>query len=148
MAVFIENRKAKFDYEILESFEAGIELFGFEVKAIKSHKGVFDGSHISIRNNEAWLLNFSLPPYQVDNTPKDYSEKRPRRLLLKKKDIQYLLQKEQSNGLTIIPISMYNKRNIIKVQIAIVRGKKVYDKRHTIKKRDTERDIKRELKDR
>jgi SsrA-binding protein len=148
MKTLLENRKAYFDYEILESFEAGIELLGHEVKSIKSGRGIFDGSYISIKDNELWLINFSLPPYQVNNTSKDYEERRPRRLLVGKKDIEYIVKKEKQSGLTIMPISMYNKKNLVKVQIAIVRGKKSFDKRHTIKKRDTERDVKRELKDR
>ncbi len=148
MATLAENRKARFDYEILESLEAGIKLLGFEVKALKSHRGIFEGSHISIREGEAWLLNFAIPPYQIENTPKDYEERRKRKLLLNKKEIAYLATKEEERGLTIIPISMYNKGNLVKVQIAIVRGKKTFDKRESIKKRDVDRDLRRDLRDR
>ncbi len=148
MTTLIENRKARFDYEILEAFEAGIKLSGFEVKAVKAHRGLFDGAHVTIRGGEALLMNLAIPPYQVNNTPKDYNERRMRKLLMSKKQIAYLADKEGEKGLTIVPIMMYNKGNLVKVEIAIVRGKKTFDKRESIKKRDTDRDVRRELKDR
>jgi len=146
MSTYVKNKKAGFDYEILEDFEAGISLAGFEVKAIKSGLCSLEGSYIIVRGGEAFLTGAHIPPYQPANTPKDYEPERPRKLLLSKKEIGVLADAEKSKGLTIVPISMYNKSSKIKIKIGIGRGKKKYDKRETIKRRDTERDIKRELK--
>jgi SsrA-binding protein len=141
----IYNRKVTADYETLESFEAGIELLGFEVKSIRNNQGSLLGSHITIRGGEAFLIASNIPPYQVNNTHKDYDPKRNRRILLTKGEIQKLASIEAKKGLTIVPISMYSKGKKIKVQIAVVRSKKKYDKRHDIKKRETDRDIRREF---
>jgi len=135
-------------YEILEKIEAGIKLLGFEVKALKNKKGSLDGSHITIRGGEAILLNVNIPPYQVNNTPPDYNPERNRRLLLKKKEIDQLAHLEAQRGLTIVPISVYNKGRKVKVEIAVVRGKKKYDHRETLKKKTAQRDIDRDVKDR
>jgi SsrA-binding protein len=143
----IQNRKAHFDYEILEKFEAGIELLGFEVKSLKAGQGSLEGSHIIVRGNEAFMTNMTIPPYQPKNTPADYEPARNRKLLITKKEIEELKKVESQKGLTIVPLSVYNKGKKLKVEIAVVRGKKKYDKRETIKKRDTERDIRRTLKD-
>jgi len=148
MTTFIRNKKVSFDYEILEKFDAGIELFGFEVKSIKSNHGNIEGSHITVRGGEAFLLNANIPPYQTANTPKDYNPERNRRLLLTKKELTELSGLEEKRGLTIVPISMYNKGKKVKIEIAVVRGKKKFDKRETIKKKDTERDLRREIKGR
>ena len=142
----IQNKKAYFNYEILEKTEAGIELLGFEVKSLKKGQGSLEGSHITIRGNEAFIINMQIPPYQPANTPKDYDPLRNRRLLLTKKEISSLLEEEKQKGLTIIPLSVYNKGRKLKLEIAVVRGKKKYDKRETIKKRDTDREIRRTLK--
>jgi SsrA-binding protein len=142
----IQNKKAYFDYEILEKIEAGIELLGFEVKSLKKGQGSLLGSHITIRGNEAFVIGADIPPYQVANTPKEYDTKRNRKLLLNKKEITKLTEFEKQKGLTIIPLSVYNKGRKLKLEIAVVRGKKKYDKRETIKKRDTEREIRRTLK--
>lgn len=142
----IQNKKAYFDYEILEKIEAGIELLGFEVKSLKKGQGSLLGSHITIRGNEAYVINMEIPPYQVLNTPKEYDPKRNRKILLNKKEITELAEFEKQKGLTIIPLSVYNKGRKLKIEIAVVRGKKKYDKRETIKKRDSEREIRRELK--
>ncbi|OGD69662.1 SsrA-binding protein [Candidatus Campbellbacteria bacterium RIFCSPLOWO2_02_FULL_35_11] len=147
MTTYVKNRKASFDYEILEKFDAGIELFGFEVKAIKSGKGNIEGSHVTVRGNEAFLLNANIPPYQTENTPTDYNPERNRRLLLTKKELGELAGLESQKGLTIVPISMYNSKRKIKIEIAVVRGKKKFDKRESIKKKDTERDLRREIKE-
>jgi SsrA-binding protein len=146
MANYTENRKAKFNYEILQDFEAGIELLGHEVKAVRSSLASLDSAHISIRGDEAYLLNCTISPYQPKNTPKEYDPVRNRKLLLNKKEINELKSAESKKGLTIVPLTMYNKGRKIKVKIAIVRGKKKFDKRETIKKREDERDIARTLK--
>lgn len=146
MKTLLKNKKARFDFEILEEFEAGIELFGFEVKALRAGKGNLSGSHVTVRGGEAYLLNFKLPPYQPQNTPESYDTERPRRLLLSKKEIFELAEKERQKGLTIAPLSVYNKNRLIKVKIGVARGKKKYDKRETLKRRQAEREIKRSLK--
>ncbi len=146
MPTLIRNKKATFNYEILEKFDAGIELFGFEVKSIKSKQGSLEGSHVSVRGGEVFLLNTNIPPYQAANTPDSYDPERNRRLLLTKKEIKKLMEFEAKKGLTVVPLSMYTKGNKIKVGIAVVRGKKKFDKRESIKKKDTRRDIEREIK--
>ena len=147
MANLLENKKVHFNYEILERFETGIELFGFEVKSLRSKLGSLEGSYVTIRGNEAYLIGSFIPAYQVKNTPKDYDPKRNRRLLLNKKQIFELSQTE-NKGLTLVPIVMYNNKRWIKIEIALVRGKKKFDKREDIKKRQSNIDIRRELKDR
>ena len=148
MVTYIDYKKARFDYEILEKCEAGIELLGFEVKSIKSNRGSLDGSYVVIRGGEAFVVNMFVPPFQEKNTPADYEPRRNRRLLIGKKDIQRLAHIELGKGLTIVPISVYNKANLIKVSIAVVRGKKKYDKREATKKRETDRTVRREYSDR
>ena len=144
--IYIKNKKAGLKYEILEKLEAGVKLFGFEVKAIKSNKGSLLGSHITVRGGEVILLNANIPPYQPTNTPKDYNPERNRTLLLSKKEISRLANLESQKGLTIIPLSVYSKDQKIKVEIAIVRGKKKYDHRETLKRKTAQRDIDREMK--
>ena len=146
--IYIKNKKAGLKYEILEKLEAGVKLFGFEVKAIKSNKGSLLGSHITVRGGEVILLNANIPPYQPTNTPKDYNPERNRTLLLSKKEISRLANLESQKGLTIIPLSVYSKDQKIKVEIAIVRGKKKYDHRETLKRKTAQRDIDREMKTR
>ncbi len=143
MPTYIDNRKAFFDYEVLETVEAGIELFGYEVKSIKAKQGNLQGAYVLVRGGEAYLAKAFVPPFQEKNTPA-YDPERIRRLLLNKQEIKRL--SEIDKKLTIVPISMYSKGKNIKVEIAIVRGKKKYDKRETIKKRETDRDIRRTLK--
>ncbi len=145
MPTLIDYSKARFDYEILESFEAGIELLGFEVKSLKLKRGSLEGSYAIVRGGEAFVQNMLVPPYQEKNTPKDYDPRRPRRLMLSKKEIAGFAN--AGKGLTIVPISIYTKRNLIKVQVALVRGKKKYDKRTSIKKRESDREMRRTLKD-
>lgn len=142
----IENKKARFNYEILTAYESGIELLGHEVKSIRAKQGSLEGAYVIIRGNEAFLINAFIPPYQPKNTPKEYDPKRNRKLLLTKKEIADLADAENKKGLTIIPLSVYNKGRKIKVEIAIARGKKKYDKRETLKKRESEREMRRTLK--
>jgi SsrA-binding protein len=141
----VQNKKARFNYEILDTLEAGIELLGIEVKSLKKGQGSLEGARVAVRGKEAFVLSMNIPPYQPKNTPADYDPERPRKLLLSKKEIQEMGKIEGQKGLTIVPTSVYNKGKKIKVEIAVVRGKKKFDKRETIKKRDTERDIRRSL---
>ena len=147
MAQLLYNKKAAFNYEIIETLSAGIKLAGFEVKALKTNAGgSLEGSHVIIRGGEAFLVGAHIPPYQAGNTAAGYDSRQPRKLLLTKKELIQLLDTEGAKGLTIIPISLYSKGRYIKADIAIAKGKKKYDKRETIKKRDTMRDINREVK--
>ncbi len=144
--MLIYNKKAHFDYELLEKFTAGIELLGFEVKSLRQKQGSLEGAYVSVRGGEAYLINASIPPFQPGNTPKDYDPMRNRRLLLTKKEIALLAANESKKGLTIVPVSVYNHGRKIKGEIAIARGKKKFDKRETLKARETEREIRRTLK--
>ena len=148
MAHYAENRKARFDYEILEKYEAGIELLGTEVKSVRGGQMSLEGAFVIVRGGEAFLINSNIPPYQVKNAPKDYDPLRNRKILLTKKEISDLAGSEKNKSLTIVPISVYNKGRKIKVESALVKGKKKFDKRETIKKRDTDREIRREYKGR
>ena len=146
MPKFAENPKARFDYEILENLSAGIELTGGEVKSIRLGKISLAGAFVAVRGGEAYLLNANIEPYQPKNIPDEYNPTRPRRLLLSKKELENLIDTEETKGLTMVPISVYNKGRYIKLDVGIGRGKKQFDKRQAIKKRDIERDIKRTLK--
>ena len=137
------NKKAYFSYEILERFEAGISLNGQEVKSIKSGRINLAGSYVVIRGGEAYLLGANVPPYQPKNAPADYDPERSRKLLLKKAEINYLIGKTKQKGLTTVPLRVYNIRGKIKLEFALVRGKRKVDKRETIKKRETDREIRR-----
>ena len=144
----IINKKAHFNYEIMETFEAGISLFGQEVKSLKKSQGSLLGAHVIVRGGEAYIVGMHIPPYQPNNTPKEYDPDRTRQLLLTKKELGELALAEAQKGLTIVPISVYSKGRKLKLKIAIARGKKKYDKRETLKKRDAEREINRTLKNR
>jgi len=146
MANYTENRKARFDYEILEKYEAGIELLGTEVKSVRGGQMSLEGAFVIVRGGEAFLINANIPPYQAKNAPKDFDSLRNRKLLLTKKELAGLASSGKNKSLTIVPISVYNKNRKIKVEIALVKGKKKFDKRETIKKRDTDREIRRTLK--
>jgi SsrA-binding protein len=148
MAILVDYKKAHFNYEILEKFEAGIRLRGFEVKSLKKGQGSLEGAHVIIRGGEAFVVNMFVPPYQENNTPTDYEPRGNRRLLLSKQEIAELAAKEGGKGLTIVPISVYSKGPLVKVSVAVVRGKKQFDKRETIKKRETDRTTRREFRDR
>lgn len=148
MTTFVDNKKVHFNYEIIDKYEAGIELYGFEVKSIKKGQGSLDGAYVIVRGGEAYAVNIFLPPYQENNTPKGYEPRRNRRLLLTREEIRRLADAEGGKGLTIVPISIYNKGPLVKVSIAVVRGKKKFDKRETTKKRETDREIRREMKGR
>ncbi len=145
-AKFAENRKAYFNYEVIEKITAGIELLGFEVKAIKAGRMSLDGSYAVIRGNEAFLIGAGIPSLQPKNTPKDYDERRNRKLLLTKKEIKKLAGSEKQNGLTLIALSVYNMGHKIKVELGLAKGKKKSDKRESIKARESDRDIRRTLK--
>ena len=151
--ILLKNKKVKFHYEIIEKYTAGISLFGFEVKSLKNKRGSFDGSYIliKIKNNninkkEVILRKFFIPSYQKKNTPENYNPYRDRSLLLQKKEIVQLEKKMKKQRLTIIPLSFFLKKNLIKLEIALVKGKKEYDKKESIKKSDESRRLARDYK--
>ena len=145
MSNYLDNPKARFDYEIMDEYEAGIELLGFEVKSARAGHGSLTGAYIIVRGGEVFITGLRIDPYQPGNTP-DYDPLRTRKLLLTKKEIHELAETELKKGLTMVPLALYNKGSKIKVRFAIARGKKKFDKRETIKKRDTDRDLRRTLK--
>ncbi len=139
MSEYATNPKAYFDYEILETIEAGIVLEGHEVKSIKTGKASIKGSYVKIFNEEPFLIGATISPYQPANTPASYDPQKSRKLLLSKKEISKLIGLSQSQGLTIIPLKFYSKKGLVKLLIGIARGKKKYDKRETIKRKDIAR---------
>ncbi|MDD2731971.1 MAG: SsrA-binding protein SmpB [Candidatus Pacebacteria bacterium] len=145
MKIFSENKKAYFNYRILEEFEAGMILTGHEVKSIKSGKISLDGSYVVLKDQEVYLIGANIAPYQAKNTPKDYDPEKARKLLLNKSEINYLIGKTRQKGLALVPLKIYTKNAKIKMVFGIAKGKKKFDKREDIKKRDTEREIKREI---
>jgi SsrA-binding protein len=146
MKTIANNRKASFNYDIIEKYTGGISLFGFEVKSIKNGQGSISEAYVKIKGDEVFLVGAHIPPYQAKNTPEDYNPYRERKILLNKKEIVELKKRIQEANLTIVPISLYNKGRYIKADIALARGKKLVDKRQSIKKRDIERDLGRRLK--
>jgi SsrA-binding protein len=142
----IKNKKAYYDYEILEKYEAGIELKGTEVKSLREGKANLRDSFVRIENGEAFLFNAYIAPYTHGNLF-NHEPTRKRKLLLHKSEIKRLFGKTQEKGLTIVPLRMYfNSRGKVKVEIALVRGKKKYDKRETIKRRELEREARKAMK--
>lgn len=146
MPTIAYNRKATYDYEILEKFEAGLVLAGHEVKAVKTGHISLRGSFVTIKGNEAFLLNASIPPYQPKNTPPDYDSERSRKLLLHKSEIKSLIGKQKQKGLTLVPLKVYTKRGKIKLEFGLGRGKKKVDKRQQIAEREAKRRIDRAMK--
>lgn len=145
MAELLRHTKATFSYELLDRYEAGIELLGLEVKTLREHRGSLLGAHVIIRGGEAFVVGLEIPPYQTNNTPKEYDPLRTRKILLNKKEIAELEKVSENRGLTLVPILLYSKGRKIKIEIAVAKGKKLHDKREAIKKRDTDRDLRRSL---
>ena len=147
MRIFAENKKAYFKYKILEKIEAGIALIGQEVKSIKLGRINLTGSYVVVKNEEIYLIGCNVPAYQPKNAPKDYSSERSKKLLLKKSEIKQLIGKTQQKGLTLIPLKVYAKKGIIKIEFGIAKVLKKVDKRERIKKKDVERTIQRALRE-
>lgn len=142
----IYNRRANYDYEILETIEAGLVLKGYEVKSAKNGHMSLKGAYVTIKNNEAYLINAHISPYQPANAPKDYNPTCSRKLLLHKNQIKSLIGKLKQKGLTLVPIKVYTKRGIIKLQFGVGKGKKKIDKREKIKEREAGRRIERAMR--
>ncbi len=146
MKTYAVNKRAKHDYQILETFEAGLVLKGHEVKAIKSGKISLKGAYVLFRGDELFLVNATISPYQPKNISEDYNPERPRKLLVHKKEIKYFTGKIKEKGLTLLPLRVYTKKGKLKLEFGVGKGKKKPDKREAIKKRETEREVRRELK--
>ena len=140
----IKNKKAYFDYEILEELEAGIVLKGTEIKSIRNGKANLKDSYAIIKNNEIFILNMHISPYEQGNIF-NHEETRTRKLLLHKKEILKLIGLTSQKGYTLVPISIYFKRSLVKLELGIGKGKKLYDKREDLKKKDQEMYIKKHL---
>lgn len=146
MGVLAENKKAYFNYQILEKFQAGISLLGQEVKSLKTRGVNLAGTYAILKDEEIFWLGAKIPPYQPKNAPADYNPERSRKLLLRKAEIKYLIGKSSQRGLTLIPLKVYTKRGKIKLEFGLAKGKKKFDKRETIKKREVEKEIQIRLK--
>jgi SsrA-binding protein len=141
------NRKAWHDYFIDETYDAGICLVGTEVKSIRANKASIQESYAQIKNGEAWLYGMYIAPYEFGNI-NNPDPRRPRKLLLHKREIIKLTEKTQQKGLALIPLKIYFERGYAKIELGLARGKKLYDKRDAIAEKDAERDAKRELSSR
>ena len=135
----IKNKKAYFDYTVLDSIEAGISLVGTEIKSIRKGSVDLKDTFITIKNNEAFILNMYIAKYEEGNIF-NHDERRTRKLLLHKKEIQKLKEKVSTEGLTLIPLKLYFKKNHVKILVGLCKGKKIYDKRASIKERDLKRE--------
>ena len=143
-----KNRRALHDYEIMETFEAGIELTGTEVRSLRGNNAQLTDAFALVRGGEVWLSNFHIAPFANGNIANVDPDRR-RKLLLHKKQIRYLASKTQEKGFAVVPLKLYfNKRGLVKVELALARGKKLHDKRQSMRERDMKRNIDRGLKDR
>ena len=145
MNVLVTNKKAYFDFEILETFEAGVSLKGTEVKSLRNGGGSLKESYITVKKHELWLINSHIAPYSFGNKL-NHKKNRERKLLMHKNEILKIKRNISEKSLTIVPISMYLKKGIIKLKIGIAKGKKKYDKREKIKEREEKRKIEQILK--
>ena len=144
--IISDNRQARYLYSILETYEAGIELVGTEVKSIRQGKVNLRDGYAIIRNNEAWLLNTHIAPYDAGGEHFNHEPRRTRKLLLHRKEINKLIGQVEQKGLTLVPLKMYFKNGWIKVSIGLCRGKKIHDKRESVKRRQDSRDMARAMK--
>jgi SsrA-binding protein len=141
------NKRAKFDYDLLDTFEGGLKLTGPEVKAAKLGHMQMQGAFLHVRRGELWLKNAFIGKYAPAGTQEGYDPTRTRKVLVKRSEITRLIGKTQADGLTLVPISVYTRGNLIKLEFALARGKRQYEKRETIKKRDVERQIRERMRE-
>lgn len=144
--VVFNNKRANFDYELLERFEAGLVLRGTEIKSIRSHKASLQQSFVQARNGELWLVDANIAPYDYGNT-QNHDPVRPRKLLLHKREISTILEGLSQKGLTVVPTRLYLRDGRAKIEIALARGKRKHDKRADIAKRDADRQVERALRE-
>ncbi len=146
MEIYAVNKRATFDYELLEKLEGGLALAGYEVKAIKTGHISLKGAFITIHNGELYLTNAHIPAYQKANVPQNYDEYRARKVLVHKRELDSLIGKIKQKGLTLVPIKVYSKHRLIKLEFAVGKGKTKIDKREDIKKREADISIRRALR--
>ncbi len=146
MTTIARNKRAQYDYELLQHYEAGVALFGHEVKSVKAGNISLKGAFVTCKGTELYLTNALIPLYKHAGNITDYDPTRSRKLLVKKSEIRSIIGKKKQAGLTLVPIRVYTKGKFIKVAFALARGKSQYDKRHTIKKREANRSIAHALK--
>lgn len=144
----VKNRRAFHDYEIEETFEAGVVLLGSEVKSLKNHGGSLQDAYVAVENGELWLINASIAPYSFGSLHFNHEERRKRKLLMHTSEILKLKKMTREKGLTIIPLSCYLKKGKIKLKIGIAKGKKSYDKRASLKAKEDKRAVERAIKER
>ena len=147
MKTFAVNKRANYDYEILEKLEGGLVLKGCEVKSIKTGHISLKGAFVTIKGNELFLTNASIPAYQPANMPETYDSTRPRKVLARKSQIKSLIGKISQKGLTLVPVKVYSKHGLIKLEFGVGKGKRKIDKRESIKKREDNIQIKRTIRD-
>jgi len=146
LRVIAENRKARYDYEILEKFEAGLELRGSEVKALRGGSGNIRESYAQVVDGEAWIVNMHIPEYAQAGPHQNHEPRRRRKLLLKGREIERMRKKVAEKGLTLVPLKLYFSGAWVKLEIGIAKGKKRYDKRQALKARQDQRDVQRALR--
>lgn len=146
MAVYADNRKAHFDYEILESFEAGLILQGLEVKSIKAKRVSLEDSYLTLHNGSLWLINAHIYPLQPGNSPKEYKTERPRQALVHRKELNRLIGSIKEKRLTLIPLQIYNVKQYLKLKFCLAKSKRKFEKRDLLRERDIRRDMQRSLK--
>lgn len=146
MEIYAVNKRTTFDYELLEKLEGGLALAGYEVKAIKTGHISLKGAFITIHNGELYLTNAHIPAYQKANVPQNYDEYRARKVLVHRRELDSLIGKIKQKGLTLVPIKVYSKHRLIKLEFAVGKGKTKIDKREDIKKREADISIRRALR--
>lgn len=146
MTTIAVNKRASFDYELTDKYEAGLVLTGAEVKSIKTGHLSLKGSFVTFKGSELYLTNADIPFYKFAGLPVNYDSRHSRKLLVKKSEIKTLLGKVKVKGLTLVPIRVYTKKRLIKLEFGVGRGKKEYDKRESIKKKDSDKKMKRLLR--
>ncbi len=148
MKTLAVNKRASFDYELIDKYEAGLVLSGQEVKSVKTGHISLKGSFVTIKNSELFLTNANIPFYKFAGNSQGYDPTQARKLLLKKSEINRLLGKSKTQGLTLVPIRVYTKKRLIKLEFAVGRGKKKFDKRESIKRKESVRKLRRVMKNR
>lgn len=143
MSDYAFNRQAGFDYEFLEKYEAGLVLTGQEVKSVRASHVSLRGAYVVLKDGEAWLINANIPAWQPKNAAAGYEATRSRKLLLNKDEIRSLIGQSKQTGLTLVPIRVYNSQSKIKLEFALSRGKRSFDKRAIIGRRESDRRIRR-----
>lgn len=146
--ILSDNRKARYLYEILETYEAGVELVGTEVKSIRAGKVNLQDGFALVRNGQVWLMNVHISPHHTTSQVFNHDPRRTRRLLLHRQEIRKLIGRVEQEGLTLVPLKIYLKGGWVKVDLALARGKKLHDKREDLKRKQDQRDMQRALKSR